>query len=119
MTKRTSALRDSVSVYLVAAAALWSVLLLAVGSVLLVAENGVGVVVILSVPLVLVGLFALVNVVRCARGKRGPGPIAWAIVALSGIFALLGILTIGTFVAPVPVLLAIASGRLQERQEDS
>jgi len=78
-----------------------------------------GVVVVLSVPLVLVGLFALVNVVRRERGKRGPGPIAWAIVGLSGTFALLGILTIGMFVAPVPVLLAIASVRLLERQEES
>jgi hypothetical protein len=93
----------------------WSLLLLAAGSLVLVPDNGAGVVITFSTLPVLVALFALTATARRARGHQGgPGPLAWSVVALCGSFALLGILTIGPAVAPVPLLLAVASGRIQE-----
>jgi len=77
--------------------------------------NGPGVLVLLALPLVAVTIVAGLLVWRRARGRPGAGAPAWTVTALLGAFSLVGILTIGPFVIPVPVLLAAACGRTGSR----
>ncbi|MHB8219921.1 MAG: hypothetical protein ACYDHU_06310 [Acidimicrobiales bacterium] len=77
--------------------------------------NGPGVLVLLALPLVAVTIVAGLLVWRRARGRPGAGAPAWTVTALLGAFGLVGILTIGPFVIPVPVLLAAACGRTGSR----
>ena len=116
MRASTSIPRDQVSMLLLLTAAAWSALVLLVGSLVLIPENGSGVVVILSMPLVLVGLFAVALARRRARHKLGPGPVGWTLAGLTALMCLLGILTIGIFLIPVAALLFIVCGRVQERR---
>jgi len=70
--------------------------------------NGPGVLVVVAIPLAAVGLVSGALWLRRRRHRDGAGPLAWTIVGLVGLFALLGMLSIGIFVVPAVALLAIA-----------
>jgi hypothetical protein len=70
--------------------------------------NGAGVLVVVSMPLVAVVLVWAALLLRRRRHRYGAGPLAWTIVGLLGALAFVGMLTIGIFILPVVVLLAIA-----------
>ncbi len=70
--------------------------------------NGTSVLVVVSVPLVAVALVALSLLWRGRRRRNGAGPFAWTVVALLGVLAFLGMMSIGIFLLPVVGLLAIA-----------
>ena len=46
---------------------------------------------------------------KCSHGSRASGALAWTLIGALGVLSVLGILTIGVFIAPVFVLLAIAA----------
>jgi hypothetical protein len=108
--------KDAVGTTLLTVATGWCLVVLLVGSLLLAPQNGAGVAITLSVPLVLVGLFTVVLRRRRATDRHGPGAVAWTIAGLMGVFSLLGILTIGVFVLPIAVLLIVICARAQERR---
>jgi hypothetical protein len=66
--------------------------------------NGTGVALVLAVPLLAVAVTA-------AALRRGHRSAAWGIVAGLAAFSLVSILSIGVFVAPVAILLAVAVAR--------
>jgi hypothetical protein len=74
------------------------------GSDTLVDVNGTGVALVLAVPLLAVAVTA-------AALRRGHRSAAWGIVAGLAAFSLVSILSIGVFVAPVAILLAVAVAR--------
>jgi hypothetical protein len=78
------------------------------GSATLVDENGRGVLLWVGAPaaVTLVAWLALWH--RCSRGGRGSGYLAWACVYGLIALSLVGILSIGLFIAPAAVLLAFA-----------
>ena len=80
----------------------------------LVQANGGKVVLIVAIPLVgaLVAIGSIVA--RLGHARSGVGIFTWLVVGALGAFALLGMLTIGPFVAPVPVCLLVAALRIQE-----
>lgn len=80
----------------------------------LVQANGVKVIFIIVLPLVgaLVAIGSIVA--RRMRGRMGVGIFTWLIVGALGALTMLGVLTIGPFIAPVPVCLFIALLRIQE-----
>jgi len=116
MSVPTSMRRDRASLVLLLAATAWSALILVVGSLVLIPENGSGVVIVLSMPLVLVGLFSAALAWRRAHDKPGPGAVGWILAGLAALLCLVGILTIGIFLIPVAALLFIVCGRVQERR---
>jgi hypothetical protein len=70
----------------------------------LVEANGTGVAFVLAAPLVA----ALLAAVALRYGKR---TAAWGIVAGLAAFCVVSLLSIGTFIAPVAILLALAARR--------
>ncbi len=116
MSAPTSNPRDQVSLVLLLAATAWSALVLVVGSLVLIPENGGGVVIVLSMPLILVGLFSAALAWRRAHHRLGPGVIGWIVAGLTALLCLAGILTIGVFLIPVAALLFLVCGREQERR---
>ncbi len=97
-------------------ALLWSIgLLIAAfmapvyGSATLVDENGRGVLLVVAVPAVISVAVWIALWRKCTRGGRVSGYVAWACVSILAALCLVGILTIGVFVAPVAVLLARAA----------
>jgi len=70
--------------------------------------NGVGVLVVVGLPLVAVGAVATMLALRRRRRRSGAGPVAWTAVGLLAALAILGIMSIGVFIMPAVVLLAIA-----------
>ena len=80
----------------------------------LVQVNGAKVIVIVAIPLVgaLVAIWTIVA--RLGNARSGVGVLTWLVVGVLGALALLGLLTIGLFVAPVPVCLLVAALRIQE-----
>ena len=80
----------------------------------LVQANGGKVIFIVAIPLVgaLLAIWAIVARLRYAR--KGVGIFTWLVVGVLGSLALLGMLTIGPFIAPVPVCLLVAALRIQE-----
>ena len=80
----------------------------------LVEVNGTKVVAIVAIPLV-GALFATGTVVvRLGHAHSGVGVVTWLVIGVLGAFTLLGMLTIGPFVAPVPICLLIGALRIQE-----
>lgn len=69
--------------------------------------NGSWVLVLLTVPVVAVALVALLLHLRPRH--RLAGVAAWVVVGALGLFTLAAMLTIGSFVAPVTLALAIAT----------
>lgn len=94
----------------------WSVGLLAAalfapvyGSATLVDENGPRALLVAMVP-ALISVVVWVALWRmCTRGGRLSGYIAWTFVSVLGAFCLLGLASIGLFVAPVAGLLCWAA----------
>ena len=74
---------------------------------------------VIAIPLVgaLVAIGTIV--VRRRHARRGVGVVTWLVIGVLGAFALLGMLTIGPFVAPVPVCLLVAALRIQETGRSS
>lgn len=97
---------------------LWSVALLPAalvlplyGSASLVDENGTGVLGFIALPAVLSAMAWVALWRKCARGSRVGGYVAWMCVLVLAGLSLVGILTIGIFIAPVALLLARAVGQ--------
>ena len=80
----------------------------------LVQANGRKVIFIIAIPLVGAILAIWTIVTRLRHARNGVGIFTWLVVGVLGAFALLGMLTIGPFVAPVPVCLLVAALRIQE-----
>ena len=80
----------------------------------LVQVNGGKVVFIVAIPLVGALLAIWTIVTRLRHARRGVGIFTWLIVGVLGAFAMLGMLTIGPFIAPVPICLLMAAIRIQE-----
>lgn len=74
------------------------------GSATLVAVNGPGVAVALTVPL----LATLLVTGALLLPGRGALPVAWALTGLVAVFTLAGLLSIGLFVLPVTAALVLA-----------
>ncbi|HCU97249.1 MAG TPA: hypothetical protein DHU96_32895 [Actinobacteria bacterium] len=87
----------------------------AFGSATLVQVNGWRVLVPIGVPLLCA---VLVGVVLWRRAwRRGPGLAAWLVTALLAVFSLLAMLSVGVWVVPVTVALAVACGTHRSRAE--
>ena len=80
----------------------------------LVQANGEKVIFIVAIPLVGSLLAIWTVVARLRHSRRGVGIFTWLVVGVLGALALLGMLTIGPFVAPVPICLLVAALRIQE-----
>lgn len=80
----------------------------------LVQANGGKVIFIVAIPLVGAFLAIWTIVARLSHARSGVGILTWLVIGVLGMFALLGLLTIGPFVAPVPVCLLVAALRIQE-----
>ncbi len=101
---------------LTASALLWSVGLLVAalvvpvsGSATLVDQNGSGILLVIAIPAVVSALAWIALWRKCARGGRVSGYVAWTCVWVLSGFCVLAILSIGVFVAPAAVLLALAA----------
>ena len=80
----------------------------------LVQANGKRAIVIVAIPLVGALLAIAAIVARLGHARSGVGIVAWLVIGVLGALALVGVLTIGPFVAPVPVCLLVAALRIQE-----
>lgn len=80
-------------------------------SATLVQENGLRVLVPVSLPLVAVGAVTFSLRRRRKQEKPGAGALAWTVVALLGAFTILAMLSIGVFILPAVVVLAVACAR--------
>jgi vacuolar-type H+-ATPase subunit I/STV1 len=80
----------------------------------LVEANGKKVIFIVAVPLVGALLAMGTIAARRRREREGVGITTWLLLGALGALAALGVLTIGPFVAPVPICLLVAVLRIQE-----
>jgi hypothetical protein len=80
------------------------------GHATLVQVNGARALVLMAIPLVLSGVVLAAMWARRA-GTRWAAAVAWTAIGVLAIEVLVGIMTIGLFIAPVPVLLAVAMRR--------
>jgi hypothetical protein len=101
---------------LTAVAFVWSIGLLVAaliapvyGSATLVDENGRGVLLVVAVPAVIAVAVWIALRRKCSRGGRVSHYAAWVCVWVLAAFCVVGLLSIGVFVAPVAVLLARAT----------
>ncbi|MDA8183415.1 MAG: hypothetical protein M0035_03165 [Actinomycetota bacterium] len=84
-------------------------------SATLVQVNGFKVLAPVSLPLFSVVVVAFALWRRRKNQAPGAGWLAWAVTALLVVFALLGMLSIGLFIVPVAVLVALACARSSDR----
>lgn len=77
-------------------------------STTLVDQEGPSVLVPVAIPLVAAGAVACILRRRRAQGRPGAGAVAWTVVAVLGILDLLGAMSIGLFMVPVTIALAVA-----------
>lgn len=80
------------------------------GFATLVAENGLGVIFVLGIPLLVT---LIVGAALRQRTWRGAVPTAWAFTGLLALFDLLALMSIGVFILPVTVALVIACATCQ------
>lgn len=80
----------------------------------LVQANGGKVIFIVAVPLAGALLAIGTILVRQRHERAGVGTLTWWVIGVLGAFAFLGMLTIGPFVAPIPVCLLMAALRMKE-----
>ena len=80
-------------------------------SLTLVQENGLKVLIPVGLPEVGVVVTAAALWRRRRCGRTGPGPVAIGSTVAIGIVSVLGLLTVGPFILPVAVLLAVACAR--------
>lgn len=74
-------------------------------SLTLVQVNGLGVLIPIGVPLVIVALVWAALHRKCSRGGRIPGYAAWTLVSVLIAGCLVAIASVGLFIAPVAALL--------------
>jgi len=79
--------------------------------VTLIQENGLKVLIPISVPLVAAAVVAYALRRRRRRALPGAGPVSWGVTIAAGAACLLGLLTVGPFMVPVAVFLVLACGR--------
>ena len=80
----------------------------------LVQANGGKVIFIIAIPLV-GALLAIGSIlVRVGHARTGVGTFTWLVIGVLGAFSFLGMLTIGPFVAPVPICLLMAAVRIKD-----
>lgn len=106
-------------------AALWSLGLVAAGFFVtaysssngpgqtLVQQNGLHVVAVLLIPFVAVGIVAIALSRRRSLRKSGVGMLVWIIFGLLAMLVILGAFTIGPFIGPVAVFVAVAITRVK------
>jgi hypothetical protein len=80
----------------------------------LVQANGGKVIFIVAIPLVGALLVIWTIVARLGHARRGVGVLTWLVVGVLSALAMLGMLTIGPFIAPVPICLLVAALRIKE-----
>lgn len=80
----------------------------------LVQANGGKVVFIVAIPLAGASLAIASILVRLGHAQTGVGTFTWLVIGVLGAFSFLGMLTIGPFVAPVPVCLLMAAVRIRD-----
>jgi hypothetical protein len=80
------------------------------GRATLVQVNGARALVLVAIPLV-VSAIVLAAIRMRRAGVRFTGAVAWVAIGVLALECLVGILTIGLFIVPVPVLLALATRR--------
>jgi hypothetical protein len=85
---------------------------LTLGHATLVQTNGLRALVLTAIPLV-VSAFVLATLRIRGSGTGGSGfrwaaPLAWTAIAVLAVEAILGLMSIGLFIAPVPLLLVAA-----------
>jgi len=95
--------------WLTVAAFAWSLGLLVVGCVMLLDENGPRILPALAAPLALTTLTWLALNRGCTTENRAPRRLAWTLISLLGVFALIGGFSIGVFVLPIFGLLVAAA----------
>jgi hypothetical protein len=81
----------------------------------LVQENGFGVLLPVGLPLLAVGVVAGTLHHRARRGRTTPGPLALTVTIAVVVLSVLALLSIGIFLLPIAVLLAVACSRAQGR----
>lgn len=79
------------------------------GSATLIEENGRGVLLVMSMPAVVSAAAWIALWRRCTRGGRVSEYVAWGCVGVLTVLSLVGILTVGVFVLPVALMLALAA----------
>lgn len=80
----------------------------------LVQANGDKVISIVVIPLVGALLAVGTIMARLRHDRRGVSIFTWVLVGVLAAFALVGMLTIGPFAAPVPICMLVAALRIQE-----
>lgn len=80
----------------------------AAGSATLAGVNGWGALLVAGAPLVAAVVTS--SALWRRAGRQGAGVLAWAVTGLLGCFNVLAMLSIGVFVVPVTVALAVACG---------
>jgi hypothetical protein len=80
------------------------------GHATLVQANGVRALVLVAIPLAF-SVVALAAIRMRRAGVRFTGAVAWVAIGVLAVESLVGIMTIGLFIAPVPILLALATRR--------
>jgi hypothetical protein len=75
----------------------------------LVGVNGLGVLLPVALPALLVALVWLALHRKCSRGSSRSGQVAWTLIVLLGTFSVLAMFSIGLFVLPTVLLLAGAA----------
>ncbi len=75
----------------------------------LVGGSGRGVLLVVSIPVLVTVFVWLALHDKCTHGRQGSGYVAWVLIGLLWAFCVLGALTIGIFVLPVALLLALAA----------
>jgi hypothetical protein len=83
----------------------------------LVEVNGPRVLALLALPFLAVGLVGVALRHRRTHQRCGAGGPAWLVTGLLGAVSVLGVLTIGPFLAPVAVLLAVVCARAPRGQQ--
>ena len=78
-------------------------------SATLIGENGLGVLVPVALPALVTALVWVALHHKRSHGSRNGGYVAWALIGLLSLFCLLAMLSIGSLVLPVAVLLACAA----------
>lgn len=122
---------DRVSLVLLAVAALWGVGLVVAAAIVptnsatagsggvsfaapsttMLQQNGPVVLAVVGAALLAVGLVAVAIKWRRASARRGAGPLGWGAVGALGVLTVLGLMSIGIFLMPVVLLLAIVCAR--------
>lgn len=84
-------------------------------SLTLVQENGAKVLLVVAIPLVGSIIVVMSTLVRRRAGRAGVSVVTWTVAGVLILHCIAGILTVGLFSLPVPLLLFGALGSISER----